>query len=56
MKPYGHKRRDNISCKYGCCRGKSNPHQNGIDIVNKTARKRARQVGQKEALKGIDYG
>ncbi len=54
MKPYGHKRRDNISCMYGCCRGKSNPYQNAIDFVNKVARKRARQEGKKEILKIIE--
>ncbi len=54
MKPYGHKRHDTISCIYGCCRGKSNPYQNAIDLVNKAAKKRARQEGKIQILKIIE--
>ncbi len=53
MKPYGHKRKDCLVCAYGCCRSKSNPYQNGADLVNKAAKKRSRQQGKMEILKII---
>lgn len=46
MKPYGHKRKDSQTCKYGCCALKGNPHANSVDLVNKAAKKRARKQGK----------
>jgi hypothetical protein len=53
MKPYGHKRRDALTCVYGCCGyGKGNVENrkpSNKRRVDKAASKRARQAGKAEA-------
>jgi hypothetical protein len=51
MKPYGNKRTENITCKYGCCsRGtihKGTGHRVSKALLRRS-RKRARQQGVKQ--------
>jgi hypothetical protein len=50
MKPYGHKRSDSKTCKYGCCGvGKSNvanKHPSKRRAVDRAAKKRVRREGK----------
>lgn len=43
MKPYGHERRDLLTCAYGCCTSKSGKARNCRDKVDRQNRKSARQ-------------
>lgn len=43
MKPYGHKRYDQIACKYGCCTTKYGAKKDGREWTDKSRRKTARQ-------------
>lgn len=49
MKPYGHSRRDKLTCKYGCCGFKSMKGRSFQEAVDRTNRKTARQEGKKES-------
>lgn len=49
MKPYGNTRKDNLSCKYGCCHG-IRVRGGGFRptrLVRRTSAKRARQENRK---------
>jgi len=48
MKPYGHSRKDKLECKWGCCTFKSGKYHPWRKIVDKTNKKTARQLNQKE--------
>jgi len=52
MKPYGHKRSDSSTCAYGCCgvhkANVANRKPVKRKLVNKAARRRARQNARKE--------
>lgn len=43
MKPYGYKRKDLTTCKYGCCGTKYNKHRNCRKKSDQMRRKTARQ-------------
>lgn len=43
MKPYGHSRKDKLTCKSGCCTGKSGKKKNCRKLVDRAHRKTARQ-------------
>ncbi len=53
MKPYGHKRSDSKTCVYGCCGVNKSNMNNKLHskrvLVDKAARRRARQQGKQEA-------
>lgn len=48
MKAYGHKRRDSLTCSYGCCGGHksnvANQRPSKRRRVDRAAKKRARQA------------
>ena len=44
MKAYGLHRRDQQSCKYGCCVTKYNKKKNGREESDRSRRKTARQI------------
>ena len=52
MKPYGHKRKDGRTCRWGCCGCRKGNVENRDPVnrerVNKAARHRARQVAVSE--------
>jgi len=43
MKAYGHKRRDKLTCRFGCCQEKGGKSLRSRDVVDRAARKRGRQ-------------
>jgi len=43
VKPYGNSRRDNLTCRHGCCSGKYMKPKAG-DVGTRRGRKRARQM------------
>lgn len=52
MKAYGHSRKDNWVCKYGCCSSKSDKKKNCREVVDRAKRKTARQNKGKEFSDG----
>ncbi len=55
MKAYGHKRYDQISCRYGCCTTSYGKMKNCREQADKQRRKTARQVGKKDIFTGLIY-
>ena len=53
MKAYGHSRRDKLTCKFGCCVGKSGKFRNCRDSVDRSNRKTSRQSFKKEIFESI---
>ena len=47
MQAYGHSRRDKLTCKYGCCTGKSGKERSYRCQRDNVKRKSARQVASK---------
>ena len=44
MHAYGHTRRDKLECSFGCCTTKSGKMRSGRHVIDKAARKTARQL------------
>lgn len=57
MIPYGHKRKDGLTCEYGCCglnKGNvANRKPSKRERVNKAARHRARQAAAQETDQSV---
>lgn len=51
MKAYGHSRRDKLTCRYGCCAGKSAKERSARSVVDRANRKTARQEVQVKSFK-----
>jgi len=49
MKAYGHTRRDKIECAYGCCTTKSGKAKNCRTVVDRSKRKKERQLAAKQS-------
>lgn len=49
MRPYGNTRKDNLTCKYGCCTSGTvkTQHRKVAKATIRAARKRARREGAK---------
>lgn len=47
MKPYGNTRKDNLSCKYGCCHGVRGGGFRPARLVRRASAHRARQESRK---------
>lgn len=47
MQAYGHSRRDKLTCKYGCCTGKSGKERSYRCQRDRIRRKTARQLARK---------
>lgn len=47
MKAYGFKRRDMLTCRYGCCASKANRKADSRELVDSSRRKTARQDGKR---------
>lgn len=53
MKPYGHKRYDQIACRYGCCTTSYGKKKNCRDFADSKRRKTARQEGNRQIFTGL---
>jgi hypothetical protein len=56
MKPYGNTRKENLTCKYGCCgvgRRRRTRHIRVPKAVKRASRKRARQAAARQAAAAI---
>lgn len=54
MKAYGHSRTDKQACKYGCCTTKSGSMKNCRSVVDRSNRKTARQLADKDVDSGVN--
>lgn len=48
MKAYGHDRYAKLECQYGCCTGKAGKDRDYRVLVDRAARKAARQLAKKQ--------
>lgn len=53
MKPYGHSRRDKLTCAYGCCTTKSGFKLKCREVVDRANRKTARQKGKRKVVEDL---
>lgn len=53
MKAYGHKRKNMMRCKYGCCGYKGLKEKNGSEHVDRAARKSSRQEGERGIFRAL---